>query len=57
MEKAEESALLLKHSNSEMICRIVLTCVLLREDHTATTTTSTPNAPASGGQFGYQFVF
>ncbi|VDK80238.1 unnamed protein product [Litomosoides sigmodontis] len=35
VEKPEESALLLKHSNSDMICRVVLTCVLLREEHAA----------------------
>ncbi|VBB26928.1 unnamed protein product [Acanthocheilonema viteae] len=35
VEKPDESALLLKHSSSDIICRIVLTCVLLREEHTA----------------------
>ncbi|VIO95229.1 DZF family protein [Brugia malayi] len=35
VEKPDESALLLKHSNSDIICRIVLTCVLLREEHAA----------------------
>ncbi|CAG9535612.1 unnamed protein product [Cercopithifilaria johnstoni] len=35
VEKPDESALLLKHSSSDIICRIVLTCVLLREEHAA----------------------
>uniref|UniRef100_A0A8R1XPR5 DZF domain-containing protein n=1 Tax=Onchocerca volvulus TaxID=6282 RepID=A0A8R1XPR5_ONCVO len=35
IEKPDECALLLKHSNSDIICRIVLTCVLLREEHSA----------------------
>ncbi|VDO74952.1 unnamed protein product [Onchocerca flexuosa] len=35
IEKPDECALLLKHSYSDIICRIVLTCVLLREEHSA----------------------
>ncbi|VDN01120.1 unnamed protein product [Thelazia callipaeda] len=33
VEKPEESAFLLKHSSSDVICRVVFTCISLREEH------------------------